>query len=117
MSSPKKSQLKRMMPTISATKRKQPWPEMHYLEFMSAVSKINTIRIDNVKAYSWTITHRKRDYPKIKIIMLVNDVKTCDEIIATIEKAFEDIDSLAIILTSSNRAFMSMTKIQDASTP
>ena len=106
-----------MMPTISATKRKQPLPEMHYLEFMSVVSKINTIQIDNVKAYSWTITHRKRDYPKIKIIMLVKDVKTFDEIIATIEKAFEDIDSLAIVLTLSNRAFMTMTKIQDASTP
>jgi hypothetical protein len=46
MSLPTKNQLKRMMPTISATKRKQSLPEMHYLEpalASSAVDNISTI--------------------------------------------------------------------------
>jgi hypothetical protein len=43
MSLPTKNKLKRMMPNISATKRKQSLPEMHYLEPALACSHVDNI--------------------------------------------------------------------------
>ncbi len=82
---------------------------MYFCQFQSVLAEIGMDHPGNVKAYSWTIRHRKRDMPQIKIVMLLRHGATMAAVFAIVAGAFEDIDSLECMLTMSEQVFEAIT--------
>lgn len=105
------NRLKKMMPYISARCRRASSPDVHLCEFQTILDSLHRISAGAVQAYSWNIRHHKREYPRIRIHMLVDNMATVAAAAAILADAFEDIDNIAFVLTVDIDAYYEMVTL------
>ena len=96
--------------TITARRRRVNSPDRYYEEFQQTLQTLQhrCLKIDSIRAYSWTIKYTKRDMPQVTMIILLHRAVTtpCSTVVASVESVFEDIANVAVVVTFSRKAFL-----------
>jgi hypothetical protein len=99
---------KKQLACMTARKRRDSSPDMHLCELLTL---LNLLHLSAVRSYSWHIRHRQRQNPQIRIVMLVDSVKTVAVVTAALANAFEDIDDMAFMVTVDADAYFEMVTV------
>ena len=97
--------------TITARRRRVNSPDRYYEAFQETLQTLQhrCLKIDCIRATSWTIKYAKRDLPQVTMIILLHRAVTtpCSTSVASaLESDFEDIANVAVVVTCSRKAFL-----------